>query len=61
MLRLHITPKREATVTTLDITRRLTLVETGFDELADPQAAHADNTGGWKAELGELVEFSESR
>jgi hypothetical protein len=58
MLRLHITPNREATVTTLDITSRLTLVETGFDGLADPQAAHADNAGGWKAEL---VEFLESR
>jgi uncharacterized protein YndB with AHSA1/START domain len=40
---------------------RLTLVESGFEELADPQGAHDDNTGGWKAELGELVEFLESR
>lgn len=40
---------------------RLVLVETGFEELGDPQGAHADNVGGWKAELGELVEFLESR
>jgi uncharacterized protein YndB with AHSA1/START domain len=39
---------------------RLTLLETGFDELPEPQAAHDDNTGGWRAELGELVEFLES-
>jgi len=39
---------------------RLTLVETGFEELADPQGKHDDNTGGWKAELGELVEFVEA-
>ena len=39
---------------------RLTLLETGFDELSEPQAAHDDNTGGWGAELGELVEFLES-
>jgi uncharacterized protein YndB with AHSA1/START domain len=36
---------------------RLTLLETGFEELAEPQAAHDDNTGGWRAELGELVDF----
>jgi hypothetical protein len=40
---------------------RLTRLETGFDELADPQTAHDENTGGWLAELGELVEFLESR
>jgi uncharacterized protein YndB with AHSA1/START domain len=39
---------------------RLTLLETGFDELPEPHAAHDDNTGGWGAELGELVEFLES-
>ncbi|WP_319456339.1 MULTISPECIES: SRPBCC domain-containing protein [unclassified Mycobacterium] len=39
---------------------RLTLLETGFDELPEPQSAHDDNTGGWKAELGELVEFVEA-
>jgi len=55
-----------STVVRFDLTEvaggtRLTLLETGFDELADPQAAHDDNTGGWKAELGELVEFLESR
>jgi uncharacterized protein YndB with AHSA1/START domain len=55
-----------STVVRFDLTEisggtRLTLVETGFDELVDPHAAHADNTGGWQAELGELVEFLESR
>jgi uncharacterized protein YndB with AHSA1/START domain len=39
---------------------RLTLLESGFEELAEPQSAHDDNTGGWKAELGELVEFVEA-
>jgi len=55
-----------STVVRFDLTEsaggtRLTLLETGFDELADPQSAHDDNTGGWLAELGELVEFLESR
>lgn len=36
---------------------RLTLVESGFEQLQDPHAAHADNQGGWTAELGDLVEF----
>ncbi len=36
---------------------RLALVESGFEELANPEAAHAENQGGWTAELGELVEF----
>lgn len=40
---------------------RLTLLETGFDELADPQSARDGNTEGWRAELGELVEYVESR
>ncbi|MHA3023277.1 SRPBCC domain-containing protein [Mycobacterium sp. BMJ-28] len=39
---------------------RLDLAESGFDELDDPSGAHADNTGGWTAELGELVEFVEA-
>lgn len=39
---------------------RVTLVETGFDELADPQGAHADNSGGWTAELGDLTSFLKS-
>jgi uncharacterized protein YndB with AHSA1/START domain len=38
---------------------RLTVFETGFEELADPQGAHDGNTKGWRAELGELVEFLE--
>ena len=40
---------------------RLTLVETGFEELVDPQSAHDGNVDGWRAELGDLVEFLESR
>jgi uncharacterized protein YndB with AHSA1/START domain len=40
---------------------RLSLVETGFEELDDPQGAHDGNVGGWLAELDELVEFVESR
>jgi uncharacterized protein YndB with AHSA1/START domain len=40
---------------------RLDLLETGFEDLDDPQAARAGNVEGWTAELGELVEFVESR
>ena len=40
---------------------RLDLVETGFEELADAEAARAGNVEGWLAELGELVELVESR
>jgi uncharacterized protein YndB with AHSA1/START domain len=36
---------------------RLALVETGFEELENPEAARADNVGGWTAELGELVDY----
>lgn len=36
---------------------RLGLLETGFEDLADPQTAHAENSGGWTAELGDLVAF----
>lgn len=36
---------------------RLDLRETGFENLADPQTAHAENSGGWTAELGDLVAF----
>ena len=36
---------------------RLALVESGFEQLRNPEAAHADNQGGWTAELGELVAF----
>lgn len=35
----------------------LALVESGFETLHNPEAAHADNQGGWTAELGELVDF----
>lgn len=38
---------------------RLTVLETGFEELTDPQAAIAENTQGWVSELGELVAFVE--
>ena len=40
---------------------RLTLVESGFEALDDPKTASSENTEGWKSELGELVEFVESR
>ena len=40
---------------------RLSVLETGFEELRDPQAAHEANSDGWRAELGELVEFLEAR
>jgi uncharacterized protein YndB with AHSA1/START domain len=46
-------------LTEIDGGTRLNLIETGFDELPEPAAAVADNTGGWKAELAELVEFVE--
>jgi uncharacterized protein YndB with AHSA1/START domain len=55
-----------STVVRFDLTEiaggtRLDLLETGFEELEDPKAAQADNVEGWLAELGELVEFVESR
>jgi uncharacterized protein YndB with AHSA1/START domain len=41
---------------------RLRVVETGFASLAVDEAAraenHEDNTGGWKAELGELADYA---
>ncbi|MCK8672787.1 SRPBCC family protein [Rhodococcus sp. HM1] len=40
---------------------RLTLVETGFEELAEPRSAHDGNVEGWQAELGDLVEYVEAR
>ncbi len=36
---------------------RLALVESGFEQLHNAETAHAENQGGWTAELGELVEF----
>lgn len=36
---------------------RLDLRETGFENLADPQTAHAENSGGWTAELDDLVAY----
>ena len=38
---------------------RLTVVETGFDSLADPAAGMESNRGGWDAELDELVAYLE--
>jgi uncharacterized protein YndB with AHSA1/START domain len=39
---------------------RLTLLETGFEGLPEAQAAHDDNTGGWQAELDELMDLLEN-
>lgn len=55
-----------STVVRFDLTEisegtRLTVVETGFEELADPQSARERNVDGWRAELGELVQFLESQ
>jgi uncharacterized protein YndB with AHSA1/START domain len=44
-------------LTEIDGGTRLDLCESGFENLADPTTAHAENTGGWTAELGELVEY----
>ncbi|GAA1439197.1 SRPBCC family protein [Leifsonia poae] len=38
---------------------RLTVVETGFDTLADPAAGMESNRGGWNSELDELVAYLE--
>ncbi|MBD8078405.1 SRPBCC domain-containing protein [Cellulosimicrobium arenosum] len=38
----------------------LSVVETGFEHLADPRAAMDDNRQGWTAELDELVAFLDS-
>ncbi|MGC5165471.1 SRPBCC domain-containing protein [Luteimicrobium sp. DT211] len=37
----------------------LTVVETGFERLADPSAAMRGNREGWTSELDELVAFAE--
>jgi len=39
---------------------RLTVVETGFDKLADPAVSMESNRGGWDSELDELVAYLES-
>jgi len=36
---------------------RLTLVETGFEELDDPRGHHDGNSDGWTTELGDLVDY----
>lgn len=38
----------------------LTVVESGFDTLADPAASMESNRGGWTSELDELVAYLES-
>jgi len=38
---------------------QLTVVESGFDNLADPAKAMESNRGGWDSELDELVAFVE--
>jgi len=38
---------------------RLTVVESGFDNLLDPARAMESNRGGWDSELDELVAFVE--
>ncbi|MDP9026687.1 MAG: SRPBCC family protein [Actinomycetota bacterium] len=38
---------------------RLTVVESGFNTLADPTAAMESNRGGWNSELDELVAYLE--
>jgi uncharacterized protein YndB with AHSA1/START domain len=53
---------QNSTVVRFDLTEieggtRLDLRETGFENLADPQTAHAENSGGWTAELGDLVAY----
>lgn len=55
-----------STVVRFDLTEiaggtRLELLETGFEELDDPQGARSGNVEGWSAELGELVEFVSTR
>lgn len=44
-------------LTEIDGGTRLDLVETGFEKLDDPQTAHSENSGGWTAELADLVAF----
>ncbi|MUL67687.1 hypothetical protein BOO86_24660 [Mycobacterium sp. CBMA 234] len=44
-------------LTEIDGGTRLDLCETGFEKLADPQTAHSENSGGWTAELGDLVAY----
>ncbi|MBF6096671.1 SRPBCC domain-containing protein [Nocardia cyriacigeorgica] len=55
-------PRRTYVEFTLEPTgdgTRLTVVETGFAQLADDEhkTAHAGNVGGWANELGELVTY----
>ena len=47
------------TLEPLDGGTQLTVVESGFDTLADPTAGMESNRGGWDAELDELVAYLE--
>ncbi|MCB7135817.1 SRPBCC domain-containing protein [Cellulosimicrobium marinum] len=49
--RFTLVPDGDATV--------LTVVETGFEHLADARAAMEDHRGGWTSELDELVDLLE--
>ena len=44
-------------LTEIDGGTRLDLRETGFENLADPQTAYSENSGGWTAELDDLVAY----
>lgn len=45
------------TLENVDGGTRLTVVETGFETLADPQAGLADNQDGWTVQLDALVTY----
>jgi uncharacterized protein YndB with AHSA1/START domain len=47
-------------LTEVDGGTRLTVLETGFEELSDGTSAREGNVEGWRSELGELVELVES-
>lgn len=49
------------TLSSTDKGTRLELIESGFASLPEAvrEKNHKDNTGGWKSELGELVEYLE--
>jgi len=47
------------TLAAVDGGTQLTVVESGFENLADPPARMADNREGWTSELDELVAYLE--
>ncbi|WP_167105339.1 SRPBCC family protein [Mycobacterium sp. DL592] len=49
LVRFDLTPTAAGT--------RLTLVETGFEELDDPRGHHDGNSEGWTAELADLAAY----